>query len=340
MNQAPEDAGAKSEPRRTASNATDFALGLDVESWGDPEDPIVLLIGAPERLSGDWRRSVRALVEAGRHVMLTADFDEADDGSAALRRLLTELPSRPAIVCSGTTLATVIPALSVTGPALAGCLAVVAEGQEAVSPELEAQLAGVPIQTIARAEAPDAVEAENAALLGFLERHAPRDALYYQAGSDPRTLRDALGCFATGVTVVTTLDEAGQPVGLTANSFSSVSLDPPLILFCLARSSTNVDRFRRAEHFAINVLHIGQQPTSGVFARSQADRFQDVAWETWDTGAPILSGALASFECGTEQIVEAGDHLVIIGRVRRARFEPRRDPLLYFRGKYRRLHFS
>lgn len=314
--------------------------GLDVESWGDPEDPIVLLIGAPERLSGDWRRSVRALVEAGRHVMLTPNFDAADDGSTALRRLLTELPSRPAIVCSGKTLATVIPALSVTGPALAGCLAVVAEGQGAVSSELEAQLAGVPVQTIARAEAPDAVEAENAALLGFLERHAPRDALYYQAGSDPRTLRDALGCFATGVTVVTTLDEAGQPVGLTANSFSSVSLDPPLILFCLARSSTNVDRFRRSEHFAINVLHIGQQPTSGVFARSQADRFQDVAWETWDTGAPILSGALASFECGTEQIVEAGDHLVIIGRVKRARFEPRRDPLLYFRGKYRRLHFS
>lgn len=314
--------------------------GLDVESWGDPEDPIVLLIGAPERLSGDWRRSVRALVEAGRHVILTADFDAADDGSAALRRLLTELASRPAIVCSETTLPAVIPALSVTGPALASCLVVVAEGQGAVSPELEAQLAGVPIHTIARAEAPDAVEAENAALLGFLERHAPRDALYYQAGSDPRTLRDALGCFATGVTVVTTLDEAGQPVGLTANSFSSVSLDPPLILFCLARASTNVDRFRQAEHFAINVLHIGQQPTSGVFARSHADRFQNVAWETWDTGAPILSGALASFECGTEQIVEAGDHLVIIGRVRRARFEPRRDPLLYFRGKYRRLHFS
>lgn len=314
--------------------------GLDVESWGDPEDPIVLLIGAPERLSGDWRRSVRALVEAGRHVILTADFDEADDSSAALRRLLTELPSRPAIVCSGTTLEAVAPALAVTGPTLASCLVIVAEGQGAVSPELEAQLAGVPMQTIARAQTPDAVEAENAALLGFLERQAPREAMVYQAGSDLRTLRDALGCFATGVTVVTTLDEAGQPVGLTANSFSSVSLDPPLILFCLARSSTNVERFRQAEHFAINVLHIGQQPTSGVFARSQADRFQDVAWETWDTGAPILSGALASFECGTEQIVEAGDHLVIIGRVKRARFEPRRDPLLYFRGKYRRLHFS
>ena len=312
--------------------------GLDVESWGDPEDPIVLLIGAPERLSGDWRRSVRALVEAGRHVLLAA-FDEAEDGAVALRRLLTEIPSRPAIVCSGETLQAVAPALAVTGPALASCLVVV-DDAGAAYPDIDPLLAGLPVQVIARDDGPDPVEAENAALLGFLERQAPREAMVYQAGSDPRTLRDALGCFATGVTVVTTLDEAGQPVGLTANSFSSVSLDPPLILFCLARSSTNVDRFRQAEHFAINVLHIGQQPTSGVFARSQADRFQDVAWETWDTGAPILSGALASFECGTEQIVEAGDHLVIIGRVTRARFEPRRDPLLYFRGKYRRLHFS
>ena len=156
---------------------------------------------------------------------------------------------------------------------------------------------------------------------------------------DARAMRDACGSFATGVTVISTSTPEGDH-GMTANAFMSVSLDPPLILFCLARSSTNVERFRQARHFAINVLHIGQQPTSGVFARSQADRFQDVAWETWDTGAPILSGALASFECGTEQIVEAGDHLVIIGRVTRARFEPRRDPLLYFRGKYRRLHFA
>ena len=237
--------------------------GLDVESWGDPEDPIVLLIGAPERLSGDWRRSVRALVDAGRHVVLAAAFDDDEDAAVALRRLLTEIPSRPAIVCSDQTLPIVAPALAVTGPALASCLVIVAaEGQGALSPEVEALLAGVPMQVISRAETPDEgpdqVEVENAALLGFLERQAPRDAMVYQAGSDPRTLRDALGCFATGVTVVTTLDEAGQPVGLTANSFSSVSLDPPLILFCLARSSTNVERFRQARHFAINVLHIGQ----------------------------------------------------------------------------------
>ena len=98
--------------------------------------------------------------------------------------------------------------------------------------------------------------------------------------------------------------------------------------------------FQAARHFAINVLHIGQQPMSGVFARSDADRFQDVIWETWDTGAPILSGSLASFECATDRVIEAGDHLIFIGRVLRARFEPRRDPLLYFRGKYRRLHFA
>lgn len=322
--------------------------GLDVESWGDPEDPIVLLIGPAQSLFVDWRRSVRALVAAGRHVVLAA-FDADADDAVGLRRLLTELPSRPALMCAADALPVVAPALSVTGPALASCLVIAPDDAPADAPadaptpaasiEVQSLLADLPVHVVAREEGVDPTEVENAAILGFLERHAPRAALLYQAGSDPRTLRDALGCFATGVTVVTTLDEAGQPVGLTANSFSSVSLGPPLILFCLARSSANVERFRQAAHFAINVLHIGQQPTSGVFARS-GDRFQDVAWEAWDTGVPILSGALASFECATDQIVEAGDHLVIIGRVTRARFEPRRDPLLYFRGKYRRLHFS
>lgn len=308
---------------------------LDIQSWGSPDDPVVLMIGPPETLSPDWRRSVRALTEAGRHVLLT----DAPLSEASLRRLLTEISSRPAILCSDAALETVVPALAVTGPALVSCLIVVGAGT--VSADHAGALEGLPILAVARdAGVDDPVEAANAAVLGFLEDQAPRAAVIYQAGSDPRTLRDALGCFGTGVTVVTTLDAAGQPVGLTANSFSSVSLDPPLILFCLARSSTNLERFRTAEHFAINVLHIGQQPMSGVFARSAADRFRDVAWEAWDTGAPILSGSLASFECATDQVIEAGDHLVFIGRVLRARFEPRRDPLLYFRGKYRRLHFA
>jgi len=303
--------------------------GLDIEAWGDPEDPVVLLVGAPERLSADWKRSVRALVEAGRHVLLTRGGED----EFALRQALVEMSSRPAILCAAEALPVVAPALAVTGPALASCLIVVGE---ALADSLAA-LSGLPVLVVAR-DAGD--ETTDAALVGFLEQQAPREALHYQAGSDPRTLRDALGCFATGVTVVTTTDATGQPIGLTANSFSSVSLDPPLILFCLARSSSNLERFRQAEHFAINVLHIGQQPTSGAFARSNAERFEGVAWETWETGAPILSGALASFECVPHEVVEAGDHLVFIGRVTRARFEPRRDPLLYFRGKYRRLHFA
>lgn len=183
-------------------------------------------------------------------------------------------------------------------------------------------------------------DAFNALLLEFLERRAPRIPLRYEAGSDERTLRDALGCFATGITVVTTLDEQGKPVGLTANSFTSVSLEPPLILFCLARSSSNLRFFERAGKFGVNVLHIGQQPTSDRFARRAEDRFSSVDWEFWETGVPILRSALSSFECDTYAVHDGGDHVILIGRVKRASFEPSRDPLLYFRGKYRRLHFA
>ncbi len=186
----------------------------------------------------------------------------------------------------------------------------------------------------------DRAEALNAVLLDFLERRAPLAAPEYQAGSDPRTLRDALGCFGTGVTVVTTLDAEGGPIGLTANSFTSVSLDPPLLLVCLARSSNSLPAFEAAEHFAVNVLHIGQQLISNRFARRDGDRFAATPWERWDTGTPIVKNALASFECARDNMYDAGDHLILIGRVLRVRFEPRRDPLLYFRGRYRRLHFQ
>lgn len=186
----------------------------------------------------------------------------------------------------------------------------------------------------------DQADLFNAAIVDFLERRAPRQPIDYRAGSDPRTLRDALGCFATGVTIVTSMDEHGQPIGLTANSFTSVSLDPPLILFCLAKSSGNLVALEAAPHFAINVLHMGQQLSSNRFARRDEERFDAVAWETWESGVPILSNSLASFECARDQIVDAGDHLIFIGRVVAAKFEPRRDPLLYFRGKYRRLHFT
>jgi flavin reductase (DIM6/NTAB) family NADH-FMN oxidoreductase RutF/pimeloyl-ACP methyl ester carboxylesterase len=185
------------------------------------------------------------------------------------------------------------------------------------------------------------VESFNATLMSFLERRTPREPLRYESGSEPRLLRDALGCFGTGVTVVTTLAADGAPIGLAANSFTSVSLDPPLILFCVAKSSRSLETFVSQPHFAINVLHIGQQPTSARFGSRQGEeRFEGTPWEGWETGAPILRGSLASFECLKEAVHDGGDHLIFVGRVKRARYEPRRDPLLYFRGRYRRLHFA
>ena len=181
----------------------------------------------------------------------------------------------------------------------------------------------------------------NAILLDFLERQAPRNALTFIGGSEPRILRDALGCFATGVTVVTTLDANGQPIGLTANSFTSVSLDPPLILFSLARKSANLETFDSVGKFAVNVLHIGQQPVGWKFAMPGEDRFAGLDWALRnDGGSPILADSLASFDCTTHAVHDGGDHLIFIGHVHHAWYEPRRDPLLYFRGKFRRLHFA
>ena len=185
----------------------------------------------------------------------------------------------------------------------------------------------------------DRTEAFLGLLLEFLERKQPRDAAEFRAGSDARTLRDALGCFSTGVTIVTAQGPDG-PIGLTANSFTSVSLDPPLLLVCIANNAGSAGVLQAAEHFAVNVLQIGQQPTSNRFAGKGEDRFAQTDWHHGETGAPVLTGSLGTFECKRHAVHEGGDHFILIGEVVRAEFEPRRDPLLYFRGKYRRLHFA
>jgi flavin reductase (DIM6/NTAB) family NADH-FMN oxidoreductase RutF/pimeloyl-ACP methyl ester carboxylesterase len=186
----------------------------------------------------------------------------------------------------------------------------------------------------------DRTEAFLGLLLDFLERKQPRAAPEFRAGSDARTLRDAMGCFATGITIVTAIDEGGKPVGLTANSFTSVSLDPPLLLVCIANTAGTAPVLRAAASFGVNVLQIGQQPASNRFAGKGEDRFAATAWGPGETGVPLLDGSLVSFECKRHAVHEAGDHFLLIGDVVRAQFEPRRDPLLYFRGKYRRLHFA
>ena len=162
----------------------------------------------------------------------------------------------------------------------------------------------------------------------------------YRTGSDPRTLRAALGCFATGVTVVTCIAENGQPVGLTANSFTSVSLDPPLLLVCIAKNANCAPAFNVAGHFAVNVLQNEQQPASMRFAARDEDRFGATPWSEGEFGPPILGDSLGVFECERFQVHDGGDHYIIVGRVMKASFDAALDPLLYFRGKYRRLHFD
>ena len=153
-----------------------------------------------------------------------------------------------------------------------------------------------------------------------------------------RQLRDAFGCFATGVTVVTTLDEGGAPVGLTANSFTSVSLEPPLVLFCLDRRSTRLPAFERAEVFAVNVLHAGQEGLSARFSRREPDRFAETAWTRGRSGVPVLRDVMAVFECRRHAVHDGGDHRVFLGGVDAVAWEGSYDPLVFFQGRYRSVH--
>jgi flavin reductase (DIM6/NTAB) family NADH-FMN oxidoreductase RutF len=162
----------------------------------------------------------------------------------------------------------------------------------------------------------------------------------YRTGHDPRTLRDALGCFATGVTVVTCLKPDGTPAGLTVNSFTSVSLDPPLLLVCIHKKATSAGALTSASHFAINVLQAGQQPASISFATRGDDRFGNTPWSCGEAGAPILQESLGVFECERYGLHDGGDHHILVGQVVKASFDAGVDPLLYFRGRYRRLHFD
>ena len=162
----------------------------------------------------------------------------------------------------------------------------------------------------------------------------------YRSGHDPRTLRDALGCFATGVTVVTCVSADGTPSGLTVNSFTSLSLEPPLLLVCLHRMAASSTALVEASHFAINVLQTGQQPASIRFSTRDEDRFGATPWSRGEAGAPILAESLGVFECERFAVYDGGDHHILVGQVVKASFDASLDPLLFFRGRYRRLHFD
>ncbi|MBC8242234.1 MAG: flavin reductase family protein [Alphaproteobacteria bacterium] len=151
---------------------------------------------------------------------------------------------------------------------------------------------------------------------------------------DPRVFRDAMGCFASAVTVVSTITENGQAVGVTVNSFNSVSLDPPLVLFCLGREATSFDHFVASGRFAVNILRREQDKVSSGFAADGANFFQSLEREVSSLGNPLVPDALAMFDCETEAVHDGGDHIILIGRVRELRHDPEGEPLLYYRGRY------
>jgi 3-hydroxy-9,10-secoandrosta-1,3,5(10)-triene-9,17-dione monooxygenase reductase component len=150
---------------------------------------------------------------------------------------------------------------------------------------------------------------------------------------DKRAFRNALGAFTTGVTVVTTCDDAGRDVGLTVNSFNSVSLEPPLVLWSLARSSGSLPAFLQAEHFAVHILAADQEPMSNRFAQRGADKFSGIELARGEGGVPLLPGCSARFRCRTAFRHEGGDHEIFVGEV--LGFEAfERAPLVFHKGGY------
>ena len=148
-----------------------------------------------------------------------------------------------------------------------------------------------------------------------------------------KLFRQALGTFATGVTVVTAIDEQGKPRGFTANSFTSVSLNPPLILVCIASGSAGHAVFTNSNTFCVNVLAEDQQTLSTLFATPGQNRFSEVAWHSGNNGSPVIAGAISWFECDRHNIVDAGDHVILIGKV--SRYDASgRSPLIYCSGSY------
>ncbi|TGP50883.1 alpha/beta fold hydrolase [bacterium M00.F.Ca.ET.230.01.1.1] len=150
---------------------------------------------------------------------------------------------------------------------------------------------------------------------------------------DAMEFRRALGSFLTGVTIVTTIDETGDPRGFTANSFTSVSLDPPLVLVCIAKKALGHQAFSTSKGFAINILAEAQKAASGIFASKAANKFASVAWQPGQTGNPLIEGSVAVFDCGMEQLIDAGDHSILIGRVHDFTHNGA-QPLGYCRGAY------
>ncbi len=153
---------------------------------------------------------------------------------------------------------------------------------------------------------------------------------------DPEIYKSVLRNWSSGVTVVTTRDQNGEPTGFTASSFTSVSLSPPRILVCLGRDSSVYPAFETASHFAVHILAQGQQDISGLFAKSDMGRFSKIEYREGLGGAPLLSGCLATLQCVVADTFPGGDHIIMLGEVKEAVWREG-EPLLYYQGAYHAL---
>lgn len=163
----------------------------------------------------------------------------------------------------------------------------------------------------------------------------PETADIVQESIDPLRFRGALGLFATGVTVVTASHPTAGLIGITANSFSSVSLDPPLVLFSIANTARSLSAFLEAPGFCVNVLRKEQRALSARFARQNKDKWTGTAYTAGRFGAPILPDTMAAFDCLHHAQYEGGDHRIIVGRVVDMEHNVEGEPLLFFGGRYR-----
>ena len=162
-----------------------------------------------------------------------------------------------------------------------------------------------------------------------------------EAGAEPafslREFRNALGLFPTGVTLITAMDPDGEPLGITVSSFNSVSLEPPLVLFSVAYTSTSLEALRAADAFAVNVLRRSQTDISNRFARTETKSWDKIAYRPGLTGSPLLGGAVVSFECRPYATHEGGDHLIFLGEVVSFRTSGAAEPLEFYSGSYREI---
>ena len=154
--------------------------------------------------------------------------------------------------------------------------------------------------------------------------------------NEVRTLRNAMGNFATGITVITAVDEQGEPKGMTVNSFSSVSLEPALISWCVGQESRLFELFRHTNHFAVNILHSGQQSLSQLFAGPEENKFDRISWYPGINGVPLLNDCASVFQCEVEHRYPGGDHTILVGRVLDFSSIPM-APLIFHCGQYQEL---